>query len=389
MESNASESARQPIDEHDLVEERRPSQLEKYFKAMIKADASDLHLKSGSPVYFRSRTSLRAAKSEPLTSRDLWLLCQELLTVKQRAYLAEHGSIDVAYEIEGSDRFRINIYRQRGTLAIAVRRVTKQIKNIAELHLPPILDKIAEEGQGLVLLSGPTGCGKGTTIAAMIEHINQTRHCHIVTIEDPIEYLYDDKQALINQREIGIDVESFDMALKYLMREDPDVVLIGEMRDRETFQAALQAAETGHLVFGTVHASSAPQTIGRILDLMPSESRDLVRNTLAFNLRAIVCQKLLPSVRTGVDRVPAAEILLMNPSARQLIIEARENELPDLIRAHERDGMLSFTKSILELIEKDYVDPQVAYEMAPNVEELKMMMKGISSTHAGLMTRRH
>lgn len=384
-----SQAASQPLDEHDLTEERRPSQMEKYFRAMIKADASDLHLKTGSPVYFRSNTVLRAAKSEPLTSRDLYAMSQELLTEKQRRFLSEHGSIDVAYEIEGSDRFRINIYRQRGTLAIAVRRVSRRIRDIASLHLPLTLTKIAEENQGLVLLSGPTGCGKSTTIAAMIEHINQVRPCHIVTIEDPIENLYDDKQALINQREIGIDVATFEMALKYLMREDPDVVLIGEMRDRETFQAALQAAETGHLVFGTIHASSAPQTIGRILDLMPSESRDLSRNTLAFNLRAIICQKLLPSVKEGVDRVPAAEILLMNPSARQLVIEARENELPDLIRAHERDGMLSFTRSILTLIERDFVDPQVAYEMAPNVEELKMMMKGISSTHAGLMSRRH
>jgi twitching motility protein PilT len=378
----------QPIDEHDLNEEQKPAQLERYFRAMIKADASDLHLKSGAPLYFRTHTALRAAKSEPLSSRDLWQMAQELLTPKQQAYLAEHGNIDVAYEIEGSDRFRINIYRQRGTMAIAVRRVGKHILDFAELHLPPILGKISEENQGLVLLSGPTGCGKSTTIAAMIEHINKVRPCHIVTIEDPIEHLFEDKQALINQREIGIDVESFDMALKYLMREDPDVVLIGEMRDRETFQAALQAAETGHLVFGTVHASSAPQTIGRILDLLPEQSRDLVRHTLAFNLRAIVCQKLLPSVQPDVARVPAAEILLMNPSARQLVIDGRENELPDLIRAHERDGMLSFTRSILDLIEKDFVDPQVAYEMAPNVEELKMMMKGISSSHAGLMSRR-
>ena len=381
--------AAQPIDEHDLVEEQKPSQMEKYFRAMIKADASDLHLKTGSPVYFRTNTTLRAAKSEPLTSRDLFQMSQELLTEKQRRYLSEHGSIDVAYEIEGSDRFRINIFRQRGTLAIAVRRVSRRIRDFAALHLPETLAKISEESQGLVLLSGPTGCGKSTTIAAMIEHINQTRHCHIVTIEDPIENLFEDKLALINQREIGIDVATFDMALKYLMREDPDVVLIGEMRDRETFQAALQASETGHLVFGTIHASSAPQTIGRILDLVPSDSRDLARNTLAYNVRAIICQKLLPSVRAETDRVPACEILLMNPSARQLVVEGRENELPDLIRAHERDGMLSFTRSILNLIEADFVDPQVAYEVAPNAEELKMMMKGISSTHAGLMSRRH
>ncbi|MFB3892718.1 MAG: type IV pilus twitching motility protein PilT [Phycisphaerae bacterium] len=379
----------QPVQEQDSGQRAAPIRIEKYFRAMIKAGASDLHLKSGAPVYFRSKTVLRPAKGERFTERDLEQMALELLNPKQRAALEEGGSIDVAYEIEGSDRFRINIYRQRGTLAIAVRRVTKQIRDVDSLHLPPILNKIAEENQGLVLLSGPTGCGKSTTIAAMMEHINKTRPCHIVTIEDPIEYLYEDKLALINQREIGIDVETFESALKYLMREDPDVVLIGEMRDRETFQAALQASETGHLVFGTVHASSAPQTIGRILDLMPPDSRDLIRGSLAFNLRAIICQKLLPCVKEGIDRVPAAEILLIDPSARQLIMESREAELSDLIRAHERDGMLSFTRSLFELIEKDFVDPRVAYEMAPNVEELKMMMKGISSSQAGLMTRRH
>ena len=381
-----SEPQAQPIDSE--AEARTPARLEKYFRAMMKAGASDLHLKAGSPVYFRSRTSLRPAKADPLSSQEIHAMAMELLTTKQQAFFTEHGNVDVAYELPGSDRFRINVYQQRGTPAIAVRRVTKQIKSFADLHLPPVLGKIAEEQQGLVLLSGPTGCGKSTTIAAMMEHINQTRPCHIVTIEDPIEYLYEDKLALINQREIGIDVASFDLALKYLMREDPDVVLIGEMRDRETFQAALQASETGHLVFGTIHASSAGQTIARILDLLPAESRDLTRNSLAFNFKAIICQKLLPSIKPGTDRVPALEVLLADPSARQLIIEKRENELPDLIRAHERDGMISITRSLLELIEKDMVDPRIAYEMAPNVEELKMMMKGITSTHAGLMTRR-
>ena len=379
----------QPIDDHsDQPVIQKEVRLEKYFRAMVKAGASDLHLKTGAPVYFRSKTILRPAKSEAIPGPVMRDMAMDLLTPKQQAYLAEHGSIDVAYELEGSDRFRINIYRQRGALAMAVRRVTKHIKSFTELHLPEILAKVSDEHQGLVLLSGPTGCGKSTTIAAMIDYINSTRPCHIVTIEDPIENLYDDKLALINQREIGIDVENFQAALKYLMREDPDVVLIGEMRDHETFQAALQAAETGHLVFGTVHASSAPQTIGRILDLMPAESRDLIRNTLAFNLRAIVCQKLLPCIKEGSDRVPATEVLLSNPSARQLILDKREGELVDLIRAHERDGMLSFTRSLLNLIEADMVDPRVAYEMAPNVEELKMMMKGISSSHAGLMTRR-
>jgi twitching motility protein PilT len=244
---------------------------------------------------------------------------------------------------------------------------------------------LAQEHQGLILLSGPTGSGKSTTIAAMIEHINQTRACHVVTIEDPIEYLYEDKKAVVNQREIGIDTQNFDSALKYLMREDPDVVLIGEMRDRETFSAALQASETGHLVLGTVHASSAPQTITRLLDLFPQESRELIRQSLGFNLKAVVCQRLLQSIAQGIQRIPAVEIMIMNPSVRQLLQEGRDAELADVIRAHEREGMQSFTSSLRTLIEKEMIDPKVAYDAAPNVDELKMLLKGISAGRAGLM----
>ena len=361
--------------------------LDKYFRAMMKADASDLHLKPGQVPYIRVQTRILPARAEKLSAEELDEMIFELMDEKQQAMYIETGNMDLAYEVTGSDRFRINVYRQRGETAMAVRRVTKEIPDFEALHLPPTMQTIAEGHQGLVLLSGPTGCGKSTTIASMLEHINKTRACHVVTIEDPIEYLYEDKKALVNQRAIGIDVNSFDAALRALMREDPDVVLIGEMRDRETFQAALQVAETGHLVFGTVHASSAPQTIGRILDLFPAESRHLARQTLAFNLRTIICQKLLPCVVEGISRVPALEIMLTNPSIRQLILEERDGELSDVIRAHEQDGMLSFTKSLLDLIERDFVDPKVAYEAAPNVEELKMRMKGISSSHGGLVGR--
>jgi twitching motility protein PilT len=293
----------------------------------------------------------------------------------------------VAEELEGADRFRINVYRQRGQISIAVRRVSREIPSFEALHLPAVVGKIAEQHAGLILVAGITGAGKSTTIAAMLDHINHTRACHIVTIEDPIEYLYTDSKALVDQREVGIDVPDFQSALKYLMREDPDVVLIGEMRDRETFQAALQAAETGHLVFGTIHASGASSTVTRILDLIPAESRDLARQGLAFNLRAIICQRLLPCLAEGIDRVPAVEVLQANPSVRQLIEEARESELIDVIRSSGQEGMQDFNQSLLELIEKDYVDPKVAYEAATNPDELKMLMKGISSSRAGLLGR--
>ncbi len=365
----------------------RQPRIKQYFEAMMQTDASDLHLKPGLPAYIRVRTRITPTKSGVLTNADIEAMVTELMTDAQREIFGQTGQMDLAYELPGSDRFRINIFRQRGQTAVAVRRVTRSIPNFDALHLPPIMRQIADGHQGLVLLSGPTGSGKSTTIASMLQYINETRACHIVTVEDPIEYLYEDRKALVNQREIGIDVDSFDVALKGLMREDPDVVLIGEMRDRETFQAALQVSETGHLVFGTVHASSAPQTIGRILDLFPHESRGRVRQSLAFNCRAIICQMLLPCVVDEIDRVPAVEIMLATPSTRQLILEERDPELSDLIRASENDGMISFTRSLLTLIEKDYIDAQTAYESAPNVDELKMMMKGISASRGGLIGR--
>ena len=358
--------------------------LEQYFLALTKTGASDLHLKPGLPAHLRLNTVIRSSNSAALSPEEIAEMADELLNDDQRRILAENGSIDIAYEVFGADRFRLNIYRQRGNIAVAVRRVTREIPDFKTLHLPDVIEQVSQQHQGLVLLSGPTGCGKSTTIASMIEYINQTRPCHIVTIEDPIEYLYESKTALVSQREIGIDVDTFDTALRALMREDPDVVLIGEMRDRETFQAAMQAAETGHLVFGTIHASGAAQTVGRLLELFPPEGRDLARQSLAFNLRAIICQKLLASIAEGVDRVPAVEILLANPIVRQMIAENRDGEISDAIASHERDGMRGFTTSLLHLIENAFVDPKVAYAAAPNVDELKMRLKGISASRAGL-----
>jgi len=351
--------------------------LDKYFRAMTKAGASDLHLKADKPAHVRLSTKLQVSTGDVLSNADILTMAEELMTPQQSAFFHEHGSVDLAYEVEGGDRYRINIFRQRGRVSMAVRRVTRNVPDFESLHLPPVMATIAESHQGLVLLSGPTGSGKSTTIASMLQYVNQRRHCHVVTIEDPIEYLFTDDKSLISQREIGIDVEDFQQGLKYLMRQDPDVVLIGEMRDAETFQAALQAAETGHLVYGTVHASSAPQTIGRILDLFPPEARDRVRQSLAFNVRGIVCQMLLPSIAEGIDRVPAVDVMLTNPSVRQYILEAREDELSEIIRSRESDGMISFTRSLQQLIETELIEPKVGYEAAPNVDELKMAMKGI------------
>ena len=378
----------QPIDELAEVNSYSSTSepgLTRYFHAMIKHNASDLHLLPGKAPCFRIRTEIKPSKANPLSAEELHKLSYELLSEKQQRFLEEHGSIDVAYELENSDRFRVNIYRQRGGLALAVRRVMREIPSFSDLRLPSVLADVSHEPNGLILLSGGSGSGKSTTIAAMIDHINRTRACHIVTLEDPIEYLFEDKKAIVSQREIGIDCDSFETALKYLMREDPDVVLIGEMRDHETFTAALQAAETGHLVFGTVHASSAGQTVGRVLDLFTAENREVFRQSLAYNLRAIICQVLLPSVAEGVDRVPALEILRTNASVRQLIEEKRDSELSDVIRANSDAGMQTFTRSLIDLIDQDMIDPRTAYEVAPNAEELKMHMKGITSNQGGLL----
>jgi twitching motility protein PilT len=219
----------------------------------------------------------------------------------------------------------------------------------------------------------------------MIEYVNSTRPCHIVTIEDPIEYLFEDKKAFINQREIGIDVHNFPDALKYLMREDPDIVLIGEMRDRETFGAALQAAETGHLVFGTVHSSTTAQTISRLLDMFSAEERELIRQSLVFNLQAIITQKLLPSILEGVSRVPAVEILITNPMIKKLIEDARETDITAVLRGSYKEGMQDFTESLRQLVEKEWIEVETAYEVAPNPEELKMRLRGISTGGGGII----
>ncbi|MHC4193014.1 MAG: type IV pilus twitching motility protein PilT, partial [Planctomycetota bacterium] len=309
----------------------------------------------------------------------------EILTPAQKEFFIEHGTLDFAYEIKHQDRFRINIFRQRGAISLSARRVSSQVPPFEGLNLPPVVQKIAEAGQGLVLVVGPTGCGKSTTIASMIDHINHTRCCHIITIEDPIEYLFKDGKAIISQRAIGIDTKDYEEALRYMMRQDPDVVLIGEMRDAETVQAGMRAAETGHLVFATLHSANASQTIQRLLDLFPPNERDLVRQTLGLTLKAIVSQILLPCIKKDIDRIPAVEILIANSVVRKLISEGREGDLPTVIRGALSEGMQDFTYSLCELIKNGSIEPKNAYMYAPNSEELKMALKGIRATSSGIL----
>jgi twitching motility protein PilT len=381
-EVNGLEGPAEPPPPPEPVKPKKKPRLERYLEYIVKIKASDLHFKSGQRVHVRAKGDLRPLKEPPLTSEQVEAIWYEVLNDHQRNLLETKGASDFAYALTGSDRFRVNLFKQRGTLSAAVRRVNKDILNFEELYLPPQINRITEYHQGLVLLAGITGSGKSTTIAAALDFINRHRRCHIVTIEDPIEYLFVDRKALINQREVGVDVDNFPDALKYLMREDPDVVLIGEMRDEETFMAALNAAETGHLVFGTVHASSSAQTINRVLDLLPEESRDLVRQTMVFNLKAIICQKLLRTMREDVPRVPAVEIMYVNPTIQKLIDEKRDDEINKVIRAGGPEGMLDMNECLRDLVEREFISTDVAYSASPNAQELKMRLKGIDSGSA-------
>jgi twitching motility protein PilT len=270
-------------------------------------------------------------------------------------------------------------------VSLAARRVNTVIPPFQELNLPPALETICQSRQGLVLVVGPTGCGKTTTIASMINYINHTRSCHIITVEDPIEYLFKDEKAIVSQREIGLDTRDFEEALTYLMRQDPDVVFVGEMRDARTVSAGMRAAETGHLVFGTLHSANAAQAVHRLLDLFPQTERNLVRQTLSLAIRAVVSQVLLPCLKEGVDRIPAVEILITNAAARKLISEGREADLPSVIRSSQQEGMQDLTYNLCDMIKDGSVDPKEAFKYAPNTEELKMALKGITTTASGIL----
>lgn len=376
-------AAEQSVDAH-LVLDHEP-QLNKYFKAAIKTQASDIHLKVGQPPKLRLRGELKNTTGEIMTAERIQELVFEILSPAQRESFLNCGTLDFAHEIGSENRFRVNVFRQRGVISLVARRVIAQVPSFESLHLPPILEQIAEAHQGLVLVVGPTGSGKTTTIASMLDHIARTRPCHIVTVEDPIEYLYSDSKAIVSQREIGIDVPNYEEALTYMMRQDPDVVFIGEMRDARTVTAGMRASETGHLVMGTMHSTNASQAVHRLLDLFPQEERFLVRQALALALKAIISQALLPSVREGIARVPAVEVMLANPSVRKLIADGREADLPQVIRTAQREGMVDLTDSLVRLVQEEWVDPKDAYAVAPSIDELKMAIKGIRTTAGGIL----
>jgi len=364
----------------------------KLFRMVMKYKGSDLHLKVGSAPSMRLAGVLRQMQLPPLSTADMERLMYPLLTPRQRGILDEEGGVDFAHIVfDGGleTRFRVNLFKQRGRLSLVARRVNNKIPSFEDLHLPAVLAEITHYDQGIVLLAGVTGSGKSTTIASMLQYMNERERLHIVTIEDPIEYTFKDDKSIINQREVGIDVIDWDVALKHAVRQDPDVILVGEMRDRETFSAAMHAAETGHLVFGTIHAGTAPSTIGRLLDLFPREMHSSLRQSLGFNLKAIIAQKLLPTTKElaakGTTRVPTNEIMRNNPTVKKLILNEEDSKLGDAIRIGREEGMMDFTESLRQLVVAEKIERGTAFEVAPSPEALKMALKGITIAQPGIL----
>jgi twitching motility protein PilT len=361
-------------------------EIGRLFRAVMIYQGSDLHLAVGTPPMMRLRNVIRVLDLPPLTQEEMERLVAPILTDRLRHLLEETGGADYAYVVgQGQGRFRVSLFKQRGHFGLVARRVNSNIPTFDKLGLPPVMEKLCSYDQGLIILAGITGSGKSTTLAAMIDYINEREQVHILTIEDPIEYLFTNKKAVINQREVGIDVANWSIALKQAVRQDPDVILVGEMRDRDTFEAGMQAAETGHLVLGTIHAASAPSTIGRILDLFPADMHQAMRQSLAFNLRAIVCQKLLPSIKPGVQRVPANEIMIVNPTIRDLIIKAEDKKLPDAVRIGLLEGMVDFNESLRQLVSRGDVSEEAALETSANPDALRMTLKGIRVAQPGIL----
>jgi len=370
------------------VPKHKDLEIDKLFRACVKLEGSDLHLKVGKPPFVRVNGTLRPLNRAPIDDDEMVRLCLPMLDERNRKIFEHDGGADFAYTLpvdETQWRFRVNLLQQLGHVGLVARKVNSWIPSFEKLNLPPVMEKLCKFDEGMVLLAGVTGSGKSTTIAAMLNWINQNYRKHILTLEDPIEFVFTEDKSLINQREIGLDVVDFEVAMKHAVREDPDVMLVGEMRDRETFMTAIHAAETGHLVFGTIHASSAPSTIGRILDLFPPEQHNSLRSALANNMKGIVAQKLLKSCKPDVGRVPSVEVMTFNPTIKKLILEEQDSKLGDAIRIGKEDGMQDFTMSLKQLVDDGLIDRETALEVAPNVDALKMALKGIAVKTSGLL----
>jgi len=358
------------------------------FLSAISAGAANVHLKVGQPPVFRVNGQLQRVEAEPFTPESLVELCHPIVGERHLNEFEEDGGTDFAHVVshEGMNyRFRINLFTQCGSMAMVAQAVEPTIPALEDLNLPPVLESLCHIDQGMILVAGMTGTGKTTTIAAMLDWINHNYRKHILTIEDPVEYVFTDDKSLINQREVGECVKDFAIAMKHAVREDPDVILVGEMRDAESFETALHAAETGHLVFGTVHASSAATVIGRILDLFPQGMHNALRSAIAFNVKGVVAQKLLTTLVDKPNRVPIAEVMLFNATIRKLILEGEEERLHAAISLGAQEGMQTFEDSLYHFVEKGYIGRAEALAAAPNPDAFKMRLKGIAVKSSGLI----
>ena len=347
--------------------------IDDLLRLVVEKKGSDLHLAAGVPPVIRVDGQLLATNYEPLSDFEVQRLIYVILTDEQIRTFETEWELDCSYSLRGLSRFRVNVYRDRGAVAGAFRVIPQKIPTIRELGLPLVLEDLSRMPRGLILVTGPTGSGKSTTLAGMIGQINNERSVHIITIEDPIEYLHTHRRSLINQREMGMDTRSFVQALKHALREDPDVVLVGEMRDLETMSLAITAAETGHLVFSTVHTNSAASTVDRIVDVFPPGQQEQIRIQLSNNLQAVVTQQLLPRAGTP-GRIAALEIMVASPAIRNLIREAKAHQITSVIQTSAHLGMQTMDQCLRDLYQRGLITYEEAMARAMNQEELKKML---------------
>jgi twitching motility protein PilT len=359
--------------------------LNEILKIALKGGASDIHVKSGLPPMFRLDGALVPLKNgERMMPEEIQKMATAIMNPLQTQRFEETREVDLAYGIAGLGRFRVNVFQQRGSLGIVFRVIPFGVKSIEHLHLPKIIETIAMENRGLTLVTGTTGSGKSTTLAAMIEYINANRTCHIMTIEDPIEFLIRDRRSIVNQREIGVDTQSFSLALRAALRQDPDVILVGEMRDFETIETAITAAETGHLVMSTLHTLDATETINRIISVFPPYQQKQIRLQLSTILRAVISQRLVPRA-DGKGRVPALEVLISTARVRECIADKeRTKEINDAIsKGYSTYGMQSFDQSLMQLVKQKLVTYEEALKHVSNPDDFALRFRGIGSTSDG------
>lgn len=347
--------------------------IERMLKYALESGASDLHLSTGSIPMVRIHGDMKKLQLPKMDNESMAEIAKEILNENQQGIFKEKLEIDFSTELEGKGRFRVNFFQQLNGISAVFRTIPSVIKSSEELGIPPILNQLAELDRGLVLMTGPTGSGKSTTLAAMIDHINEVQDRHIITVEDPVEYFHSSKSSLINQRELGHSTHSFANALKSALREDPDVILVGEMRDLETIQLALTAAETGHLVFSTLHTSSAVKTIDRIIDVFPTDSKSYIRSMLSESLVAVVAQKLLKKT-TDDGRVPACEIMIANTAIKNLIREDKIYQIPSLVQAGGKEGMQTLDQDLQRLLDQGLINRDDAIQIA---EKPEIFEKGV------------